>query len=139
MAAGCTIDAADLGRFRAALHAVAAAGLGAGAGASERAVLSDGPLESRHFDAATARALDAEVWGAAFEAPVFSDAVEVVSQRLVGDRHLKLSVRVGGVVREAIWFGRSSPVADRLHLAWRLGLDAYEGIERVQMIVVAAE
>jgi single-stranded-DNA-specific exonuclease len=63
----------------------------------------------------------------------------VVSQRLVGDKHLKLSLRVGGVMREAIWFGRSDPVEARVRLAWRLGLDAYNGIERVQMIVVASE
>ena len=48
-------------------------------------------------------------------------------------------MRVGGVVRDAIWFGRVEPVGDRVRLAWRLGLDAYNGIERVQMIVVAVE
>ncbi len=83
--------------------------------------------------------LEGQVWGAAFDAPLFCDAVEIVSQRLVGDKHLKLAVRVGGVVRDAIWFGRVEPVADRVRLAWRLGLDAYNGVERVQMIVVAAE
>jgi hypothetical protein len=30
-------------------------------------------------------------------------------------------------------------VPDRVRLAWRLGLDAYTGVERVQMIVVASE
>ena len=137
MAAGCTIARADFETFRSALQEVAAAGLGASS--HERAVLSDGPLDARHFDAATVRILDAEVWGPAFDSPVFSDAAEVVSQRLVGDRHLKLTVKIGGVVREAIWFGRSEPVETRVRLAWKLGLDAYNGIERVQMIVVAAE
>ena len=137
MAAGCTIARADFETFRTALQAVAADGLGASS--HERAVLSDGPLDARHFDAATVRILDAEVWGPAFDSPVFSDTAEVVSQRLVGDRHLKLTVKIGGVVREAIWFGRSEPVEARVRLAWRLGLDAYNGIERVQMIVVAAE
>lgn len=137
MAAGCTIARADFETFRGELQAVAAAAIGASS--RERAVLSDGPLDGMHFDAATARVIEAQVWGPSFEAPVFSDAVEIVSQRLVGERHLKLSVRVGGVVRDAIWFGRSEPVADRVRMAWRLGLDAYNGIERVQMIVVAAE
>jgi len=137
MAAGCTIAAADFETFRAALQVVAREGLGAGA--VERTIFSDGPLGAEHFDAATARLLDDQVWGAAFDAPIFCDAVEVVSQRLVGDKHLKLAVRVGGVVRDAIWFGRVEPVGDRVRLAWRLGLDAYNGIERVQMIVVAAE
>ena len=137
MAAGCTIARADFEAFRCALQEVAADGLGAAS--HERAVLSDGPLDARHFDAATVRVLDAEVWGPAFDSPVFSDSAEVVSQRLVGDKHLKLTVKIGGVVREAIWFGRSAPIEPRVRLAWKLALDAYNGIERVQMIVVAAE
>ena len=137
MAAGCTIARADFEAFRSALQEVATDGLGAAS--HERAVLSDGPLDARHFDAATVRVLDAEVWGPAFDSPVFSDSAEVVSQRLVGDKHLKLTVKIGGVVREAIWFGRSAPIEPRVRLAWKLALDAYNGIERVQMIVVAAE
>ena len=137
MAAGCSIARADFEAFRSALQKVAADGLGAAN--HERTVLSDGPLDACHFDAATVRVLDAEVWGPAFDSPVFSDSAEVVSQRLVGDKHLKLTVKIGGVVREAIWFGRSAPIEPRVRLAWKLALDAYNGIERVQMIVVAAE
>ncbi len=137
MAAGCTIARADFEAFRSALQLVASEGLGASA--AERIVFGDGPLATEHFDIATARLLDDQVWGAAFDAPVFCDTVDVVSQRLVGEKHLKLAVRVGGVVRDAIWFGRIEPVGERVRLAWRLGLDAYNGIERVQMIVVAIE
>ena len=137
MAAGCTIAREDFETFRGALQAVAAQGLGAAS--HERTVPSDGPLDASHFSAATVRVIEAQVWGPTFDAPVFSDAVEIVSQRLVGEKHLKLAVRVGGAVRDAIWFGRSQPVADHVQLAWRLGLDAYNGVERVQLIVVAAE
>ena len=105
MAAGCTIARADFETFRSALQGVAREGLDAAT--LERTLFSDGPLAAEHFDPRTVRLLDGQVWGAAFEAPVFCDAVEVVSQRLVGEKHLKLAVRVGGVVRDAIWFGRS--------------------------------
>ena len=137
MAAGCTIAHANFETFRTALQTVAREGLDAAT--LERTLFSDGPLAAEHFDPATVRLLEGQVWGAAFDAPIFCDAVEIVSQRLVGDKHLKLAVRVGGVVREAIWFGRVEPVEDRVRLAWRLGLDAYNGVERVQMIVVAVE
>ena len=137
MAAGCTIAAADFEVFRGALQGVAREGLDAAT--LERTLISDGPLAAEHFDPATVRLLDDQVWGSAFDAPLFCDAVEVVSQRLVGEKHLKLAVRVGGVVRDAIWFGRVEPVGDRVRLAWRLGLDAYNGVERVQMIVVAID
>ena len=135
MAAGCTIGRNGLDAFRGALQQVASETLGTAA--AERTIVHDGPHDAAHFDPATARLLDAQVWGAAFDAPLFCDTVDVVSQKLVGEKHLRLALRVGGVMREAIWFGRSEPVGDRVRLAWRLGLDVYQGVERVQMIVVA--
>ena len=137
MAAGCTIDFGDLALFREALHATAIELLGSRQ--ATRVQATDGALAAAHFDAETVRTLEAEVWGPAFEAPVFSAMVDVVSQRLVGDKHLKLALRIDGVVRDAIWFGRTEPVAERARLAWRLALDAYNGVERVQLVVVAIE
>lgn len=136
MAAGCTIAGDDLDAFRAALHDAATS---LATAPSERRVATDGPLAPAHWNAETVRLIEREVWGAAFEAPVFCDAVEVVSQRLVGDKHLKLALRLNGATREAIWFGRVEPVSDRLRLAYRLELDTYQGEERLQMVVVAAE
>ena len=137
MAAGCTIAREDFETFRAAWIEVAREALGVAA--LDRTLLSDGPLDASHFDVATARLLESQVWGAAFDAPVFCDSVEVVSQRIVGDKHLKLGLKVGGVLRDAIWFSRSEPVESPVRLAWRLGLDAYNGVERVQMIIVGSE
>jgi single-stranded-DNA-specific exonuclease len=136
MAAGCTIAPESLELFRRALQE--AARTLSTAPPSQR-VASDGPLAPSDWTVATARLIEAQVWGAAFEAPIFCDAVEVLSQRLVGEKHLKLAVRLGDVVRDAIWFGRVEPVGERLRLAYRLGLDSYNGIERLQMLVVAAE
>jgi single-stranded-DNA-specific exonuclease len=135
MAAGCTIAPGDLDAFRSALHAAATSLL---ATPSEQCVATDGPLGVEHWNAATVRLIEREVWGAAFEAPVFCDAVEIVAQRLVGEKHLKLSVRMHGKLREAIWFGRVEPLEGRVRLAYRLALDSYGGQERLQMLVVAA-
>jgi single-stranded-DNA-specific exonuclease len=63
--------------------------------------------------------------------------VEVVSQRIVGERHLKLTVRHAGNLRDAIWFGHSDPLPERGRLAYRLSLDEYNGQQRVQMVVEA--
>jgi single-stranded-DNA-specific exonuclease len=135
MAAGCTLAEEDFGTFDAAFQAVAAESL-----APEqlhRQVLSDGALEAQWFDAEVARVLDQQVWGPAFEAPVFSDDVIVVSQRLVGERHLKLSLRLAGSLRDAIWFGRSDPIPERTRMAFRINADEYQGRVRVQVIVEA--
>ncbi len=43
-----------------------------------------------------------------------------------------------GVLRDAIWFGHDAPLPDRVRMAYRLGVDEYNGRERVQMVVEAA-
>jgi len=136
MAAGCTIAASDFDTFDAALRQVALEGLDAST--LDRVLRSDGSLAGEYFSADAVRTIDAQVWGQAFEAPLFSDDVEVTAQRLVGEKHLKLTVRCGGVLRDAIWFGRSEPVAERVRLAYRVSVDDYNGRERVQMVVEAA-
>jgi len=136
MAAGCTIEEAHFAAFDAALQKVAGEWLDAAT--LSRTLLSDGPLGAENFTTDTVRALDALVWGQAFEAPVFIDEVQVVSQRLVGEKHMKLSVRHAGALRDAIWFGHIEPVAATVRLAYRLSLDEYNGRERVQMVVEAA-
>ena len=62
----------------------------------------------------------------------------MLQQRLVGDKHLKLRVRHAGALRDAICFGRAEPVAARVRLAYRLGLDEWQGQQRVQMVVEAS-
>ena len=57
---------------------------------------------------------------------------------LVGQGHLKLQLRHAGVVRDAIWFGRRDPLPGTARLAYRVGLDAFNGQQRVQMLVEAA-
>lgn len=136
MAAGCTLEPDGFERFAAALCQVAGEWLDAATLA--RRLPTDGTLGAEYFDAATVRTLDAQVWGQAFEAPLFCDAVEVVSQRIVGEKHLKLAVRHGGELRDAIWFGHVDALPARVRLAYRLSLDEYNGRERVQMVVEAA-
>ena len=68
---------------------------------------------------------------------MFCDSVQVLQQRLVGEKHLKLRVRHAGHLRDAIWFGRTEPVAEQLRLAYRLQLDEWNGQQRLQMVVEA--
>jgi len=82
--------------------------------------------------------LDAQVWGQGFEPPTFCDEVDVVQQRLVGEKHLKLRVRHAGQLRDAIWFGHAEPVPERVRIAYRLNLDEFQGQQRLQMVIEAA-
>ncbi len=138
MAAGCTLADDGFERFNAALQQVAGEWLDEAT--LTRTLRTDGPLPPEAFTAAAVAELEAQVWGQAFEAPLFCDEVQVLSQRIVGERHLKLRLKApGGLQRDAIWFGHIDPLPDTARLAYRLSLDEYQGQQRVQMIVEAMD
>jgi single-stranded-DNA-specific exonuclease len=136
MAAGCTIALGHFETFDAALQRVAREWLDTAT--LTRRLRTDGALPLEYFNLETVAALDAQVWGQAFEAPLFCDVVDVMAQRLVGEKHLKLRVRHQGQLREAIWFGHAEPVAARVRLAYRVALDEFNGQQRLQMLIEAA-
>jgi single-stranded-DNA-specific exonuclease len=136
MAAGATIAREDFDTFDQAFSTVAREWLSPAA--LSRVLATDGPLALEWFNTTTVAALDAQVWGQGFEAPTFCDEVDVVQQRLVGEKHLKLRVRHAGTLRDAIWFGHAEPVADRLRIAYRLSIDEFQGQPRLQMVIEAA-
>ena len=106
-----------------------------------RTLRTDGPLAVEWFNPETVALLDAQVWGQGFEAPVFCDEVQVLQQRLVGEKHLKLRLRHGGprgAERDAIWFSHTEPLPAQVRLAYRISLDEWNGRQRVQMVVEAA-
>jgi single-stranded-DNA-specific exonuclease len=135
MAAGCTLDEEHFDTFDMALQQVAREWLDAAT--LTRRLLTDGPLPVEYFTADTVATLDAQVWGQSFEAPVFCDEVDVINQRLVGEKHLKLRVRHQGALRDAIWFNRTEPLAERVRLAYRLSLNEWQGRLNVEMMVEA--
>jgi single-stranded-DNA-specific exonuclease len=139
MAAGCTL-AADQGEaaitaFESALTTVAGEWLEAAD--LQRTVRTDGALALEWFNSETVALLDSQVWGQGFEAPLFCDEVQVLQQRLVGEKHLKLRLRHAGHERDAIWFGHAEPVPAQVKLAYRLSLDEWQGRQRVQMVIEA--
>ncbi len=137
MAAGATIGRDDFDAFDQALRQVAGEWLDAQA--LQRQLRTDGPLDLQWFNLTTVQLLDAQVWGQGFEAPVFCDRVQVLQQRLVGEKHLKLRVKHAGQLRDAIWFGHTEPVAEEVLLAYRLQIDEWNGQQRLQMLVEACE
>ena len=142
MAAGCTLQPAladpapsPVETFGNALAQVAAEWLDAAT--LTRTLRTDGSLAIEWFNTATVQILDAQVWGQGFEAPLFCDMVQVLQQRLVGDKHLKLRLCHQGTERDAIWFGRTEPLPQQVRLAFRINLDEWNGRQRVQMVVEA--
>ena len=103
------------------------------------AILTDGPLPSDAMNLTFARDLrDAGPWGSGFPEPMWSGDFEVVEQRTVGEKHLKLRVcpSSGGKPVDAIAFNQAGPVyRGVVQLAYRLDVNEYRGVERAQLIV----
>ena len=137
MAAGCTIEEENLELFEACFMQVAAELLSPAT--LQRKLETDGPLQAQYRRVEFIDVMHKEVWGQGFAAPVFSDEVEVVSQKLVGEKHLALKLKHQGQAVDGIWFGRIEPLPARVKLAYRLDVDEWQGQKRVRFMVEAAE
>jgi single-stranded-DNA-specific exonuclease len=132
-AAGLTVRARDVDRFAAAFDAVVRELLDPATLAST--LETDGPLEPEYATLPLAQALQAEVWGQGFPPPLFADEFEVESQRLVGDKHLRLRLARAGRRFDAIAFQREAPLPDRVRAAYTLGIDEWNGSQGVELRV----
>ena len=137
MAAGCTMEAKNFELFEHTLQQVAREWLDAAT--LTRRMDTDGPLAPEYRRTDMVDTLHKEVWGQGFAAPTFSEEVEVVSQRLVGEKHLALKLKHQGQPVDGIWFGHTEPLPARVKLAFRLDADEWQGVRRVRFLVEAAE
>jgi single-stranded-DNA-specific exonuclease len=137
MAAGCTIAEDNLDAFELGLSEVAQQWLDAAT--LTRRIDTDGPLKPEYRRVELVDVLHKEVWGQGFAPPTFSEELEVLSQRLVGEKHLALKLKHQGQPVDGIWFGHTEPLPARVKLAFRLDADAWNGVRRVRFLVEAAE
>ncbi|MDQ2701993.1 MAG: single-stranded-DNA-specific exonuclease RecJ [Pseudomonadota bacterium] len=139
MAAGLSLPLASLPRFQAALQEQAARVLDPALLQAE--VTTDGELQAHEFDIHHARLLrDGGPWGQAYPEPLFDGEFEVLRTRVIGERHLKLSLSMHGRQFDAIHFGGAGePARGRIRIAFRLEPDGYRGGDAIQIVVVHRE
>ncbi|MBX3610087.1 MAG: single-stranded-DNA-specific exonuclease RecJ [Hydrogenophaga sp.] len=137
MAAGCTIEEEHLDTFEQALQQVAHEWLDAAT--LQRRIETDGPLDRQYRRPDLVDTLHQQVWGQGFAPPVFSEEVRVVSQRIVGEKHLALKLQHQGDAVDGIWFGHTEPLPERVTIAFRLDADEWQGQRRVRFLVEAAD
>jgi single-stranded-DNA-specific exonuclease len=107
-------------------------------------LLSDGTLAVEEFHLELARALrNAGPWGQHFPEPLFHGVFQLVEQRVVGERHLKMVLKTecGTVKLEGIAFSVDrevwpNPTVRWVELAYKLDLNEFRGNETVQLMVV---
>ena len=134
MAAGLSIKRSQLDRFTKAFSEAVEARV------SERDLagirVTDGELEPSDVVLENARLIAGHgPWGQSFEEPMFHGDFEVIAERVVGQRHLKLTLRHGDTVVDAIAFNHGPVGADRIRALYRLGVNDYSGMETLQLVM----
>ena len=138
MAAGLTLRHAHLQRFRHAFNEVVAERV------DERdlagIIVTDGELAAADMKIDNAHLIAAHgPWGQGFEEPLFHGEFEVVMQRVVGERHLKLALKCDGRVVDAIAFNTEPVPGDRVRAAYRLGINDYGAADTLQLEIEQVE
>jgi len=133
MAAGCSIEEDQLALFESAFEETAIELL-----STEdltQVVLVDGPLGQAHCHVDTAKRIKSTVWGQGFLAPLFVDEFEVLEQRVLGEQHLSLKLKLGQLLVDGIWFGRNERLSAKSTLAYKLEVDTWRGAEKLKLFI----
>ena len=133
MAAGLSIREEHLIDFRNAFESVAKALLDADA--LVHSIATDGMLNADECTLVIARELQHQVWGQGFPEPLFEGEFRVLTQRVVGEKHLKLKLSSPAGNFDAIRFFCADPAPDTLHAVYSLSVNEYNGSESLQLIV----
>lgn len=136
MAAGLSIEPGNFDKFRQLFDEEAKKWLSQED--LEQVVVSDGEIDEELSLSLASMVIEAAPWGQGFPEPVFDGEFEVLDQRIVASRHLKLKLRPinGTNTIEAIAFNHDRLLERRqMRLAYRLDINRYRGRESLQLIV----
>ncbi|MGE4570166.1 MAG: single-stranded-DNA-specific exonuclease RecJ [Gammaproteobacteria bacterium] len=105
-------------------------------------LLTDGVLDASEITLANARALQsAGPWGQGFEEPIFYGDFELVEQRIVGEKHLKCTLKQVGDSRifEGIAFFQDKLKDKKAQIAYRLNVNHFRGVDSLQLMIQSIE
>lgn len=144
MAAGLTLSADGLDEFRQRFDWVCRQHLSADQ--LQQTIETDGRLQPAEFNFELAHELRmAGPWGQNFPEPVFEGHFQIINQRIVGERHLKLLLRLEETqqVFDAIWFGVDlqqwpDTQTEWVKVAYQLDINEFRGQLNLQLMVKGA-
>ncbi|MEO0436574.1 MAG: single-stranded-DNA-specific exonuclease RecJ [Pseudomonadota bacterium] len=140
MAAGVSLAYEHLATFREAFEQAVRRQRPAASGS---VLITDGVLPPELLDLQTARQLrEGGPWGQNFTEPLFDGDFDLIDQKIVGERHLKLRVRHPDAPEalDAIAFSidtKQWPANEvkSVRMAYRLDVNHFRGVERLQLVV----
>ena len=140
MAAGLTLAADDLQRFTEAFEATLQEF--ADPADLQQVLESDGSLQPDHIRLDIARLIAEQTWGQGFPPPLFVNEFEILAQRRIKEKHLRLTLKLRNTSaaentrHEAIWFNTQANPGRHERLAYRLGINDWQGRSSVQLEIV---
>ncbi len=139
MAAGLTVPRAEFEKFSHAFNQAVTAKLAQVD--LQNAVMSDGELHLTELSLDVAEVLrEAGPWGQSFPEPLFDGVFEVLEQRLVGGRHLKMTLSKENQTIDAIAFNVDinqwpNYRCNAVNIAYRMDVNEFRGKRSIQLIV----
>lgn len=119
----------------------------------EAEIISDGELLPNDFSLPVAHDLqEAGPWGQAFPEPQFDGVFQITNVKVLADKHIKMQLApdlMPELRLEAIWFNAIEPNGDgpdwmmaalpvRQRFVFKLNINAWKGVERLQLMIEAA-
>jgi single-stranded-DNA-specific exonuclease len=107
----------------------------------QQSLLSDGELHTTELTLDLAEIMrEAGPWGQSFPEPLFDGVFEMIEQRLVGGKHLKMTLAKEGIMLDAIAFNIDlnrwpNYRLEYVKIAYRLDVNEFRNKRKIQLIV----
>ena len=101
-------------------------------------LMTDGKLEASEITLKNAELLrKASPWGQGFEEPIFYGDFELIDQKIVGEKHLKCTLKLVGAssIFEGIAFFQGKLDTKQVKVAYKLNVNSFRGNESLQLMI----
>jgi len=101
-------------------------------------LMTDGKLEASEITLKNAELLrSSSPWGQGFEEPIFYGDFELVEQKIVGEKHLKCTLKLNGAssIFEGIAFFQERLDTKQVKVAYKLNVNSFRGNESLQLMI----
>ncbi|MDG1445258.1 MAG: single-stranded-DNA-specific exonuclease RecJ [Methylophilaceae bacterium] len=96
-------------------------------------IQTDGGFSADEMTLHHAQLIAHQVWGQGFTPPLFNDLFTVITQRVVGGKHLKLLLEKQGKRFDAIYFGQTALLGDEIEAVYQLQVNHYNNVQSLQL------
>ena len=105
-------------------------------------LLTDGKLDASEMTLKNAQLLcKSAPWGQGFEEPIFYGDFELLEQRIVGEKHLKCTLKLidSSAIFEGIAFFQEKLKTKQVRVAYKLNVNSFRGNESLQLMIELIE